>query len=152
MSFRYDPDQPLIEDLSLTVTPGQTVAIVGPTGAGKTTLVNLLMRFYELTAGQILLDGIDIAAMSRDELRGRSGMVLQDAWLFCGTIAENIAYGSPGAPASRSSRRPRPPTWTASCAPCPTATTRCWTTRASVEPGSGSSSPSPGPSWPTRRS
>ncbi|HEY2288863.1 MAG TPA: ABC transporter ATP-binding protein [Streptosporangiaceae bacterium] len=97
VSFRYRPDQPLIEDLSLTVAPGQTVAIVGPTGAGKTTLVNLLMRFYEISSGQILLDGTDISAMSRDELRGLTGMVLQDAWLFGGSIADNIAYGSAGA-------------------------------------------------------
>jgi ATP-binding cassette subfamily B multidrug efflux pump len=97
VSFRYAPDQPLIEDLSLKVAPGQTVAIVGPTGAGKTTLVNLLMRFYEVSSGQILLDGTDIAAMSRDELRGLTGMVLQDAWLFGGSIADNIAYGSAGA-------------------------------------------------------
>jgi ATP-binding cassette subfamily B multidrug efflux pump len=97
VSFRYAPDRPLIEDLSLTVAPGQTVAIVGPTGAGKTTLVNLLMRFYEVSSGQILLDGTNIASMSRDELRGLTGMVLQDAWLFGGTIAENIAYGSAGA-------------------------------------------------------
>jgi ATP-binding cassette, subfamily B, multidrug efflux pump len=97
VSFRYAPDQPLIEDLSLSVAPGQTVAIVGPTGAGKTTLVNLLMRFYEVTSGQILLDGTDIATMSRDELRGLTGMVLQDAWLFGGSIADNIAYGSAGA-------------------------------------------------------
>jgi ATP-binding cassette, subfamily B, multidrug efflux pump len=97
VSFRYAPDQPLIEDLSLTVAPGQTVAIVGPTGAGKTTLVNLLMRFYEVSSGQIMLDGTDIATMSRDELRGLTGMVLQDAWLFGGSIADNIAYGSAGA-------------------------------------------------------
>ncbi|HEY5016075.1 MAG TPA: ABC transporter ATP-binding protein, partial [Streptosporangiaceae bacterium] len=97
VSFRYDPERPLIEDLSLSVAPGQTVAIVGPTGAGKTTLVNLLMRFYEVSSGQILLDGTDIASMSRDELRGLTGMVLQDAWLFGGTIADNIAYGSAGA-------------------------------------------------------
>jgi ATP-binding cassette subfamily B multidrug efflux pump len=97
VSFRYAPDRPLIEDVSLTVAPGQTVAIVGPTGAGKTTLVNLLMRFYELDSGKILLDGVDIATMSRDELRGLTGMVLQDAWLFGGTIADNIAYGSSGA-------------------------------------------------------
>ena len=94
VSFRYLPDRPLIEDLSLTVRPGQTVAIVGPTGAGKTTLVNLLMRFYEVSAGRITLDGVDIASMSRDELRGSLGMVLQDTWLFGGTIAENIAYGT----------------------------------------------------------
>ncbi len=97
VSFRYFPDTPLIDDLSLTVQPGQTVAIVGPTGAGKTTLVNLLMRFYELDAGQITLDGVDIASMSREELRAMTGMVLQDAWLFGGTIADNIAYGSAGA-------------------------------------------------------
>jgi len=79
------------------VQPGQTVAIVGPTGAGKTTLVNLLMRFYEVSAGQITVDGIDIAAMTRENLRRRTGMVLQDAWLFGGTIAENISYGAPDA-------------------------------------------------------
>jgi ATP-binding cassette subfamily B protein len=94
VSFRYDPDKPLIEDLSLTVEPGHTVAIVGPTGAGKTTLVNLLMRFYEVSGGRITLDGVDIATMSRDELRSGIGMVLQDTWLFGGTIAENIAYGA----------------------------------------------------------
>ncbi|MFI9204993.1 ABC transporter ATP-binding protein [Streptomyces sp. NPDC053048] len=96
VSFRYETDRPLIEDLSLTVRPGQTVAIVGPTGAGKTTLVNLLMRFYEVGGGRITLDGADIAAMPREELRARIGMVLQDTWLFGGTIAENIAYGAPG--------------------------------------------------------
>ncbi|MGW5257875.1 ABC transporter ATP-binding protein [Streptomyces sp. NPDC004012] len=94
VSFRYDPDKPLIEHLSLTVEPGHTVAIVGPTGAGKTTLVNLLMRFYDVTGGRITLDGVDIAKMSRDELRAGIGMVLQDTWLFGGTIAENIAYGA----------------------------------------------------------
>ncbi|WP_189453605.1 ABC transporter ATP-binding protein [Streptomyces abikoensis] len=95
VSFRYEPDRPLIEDLSLTVRPGQTVAIVGPTGAGKTTMVNLLMRFYEVNGGRITLDGVDVAEMSREELRSHIGMVLQDTWLFGGTIAENIAYGAP---------------------------------------------------------
>ncbi|BCJ55182.1 multidrug ABC transporter ATP-binding protein [Actinoplanes sp. NBRC 14428] len=94
VSFRYLPDRPLIEDLSFTVEPGQTVAIVGPTGAGKTTLVNLLMRFYDVTSGRITLDGVDITTMPRAELRERIGMVLQDTWLFGGTIAENIAYGA----------------------------------------------------------
>jgi ATP-binding cassette subfamily B protein len=97
VSFRYDPARPLIDDLSMTVEPGQTVAIVGPTGAGKTTLVNLIMRFYELDSGRIALDGVDIAAMSRADLRSRIGMVLQDTWLFKGTIRDNIAYGRPGA-------------------------------------------------------
>ncbi|WP_107076410.1 ABC transporter ATP-binding protein, partial [Micromonospora sp. MH33] len=97
VSFRYDPDKPLIDDLSLVAEPGHTVAIVGPTGAGKTTLVNLIMRFYELDAGRISLDGVDISSMRRDELRGRIGMVLQDTWLFGGTIRDNIAYGRPTA-------------------------------------------------------
>jgi ATP-binding cassette, subfamily B, multidrug efflux pump len=92
--FSYQPDRPLIEDLSIVAEPGRTVAIVGPTGAGKTTLVNLLMRFYELDGGQIRLDGRDIASMPRRELRSHMGMVLQDAWLFGGTIRENIAYGN----------------------------------------------------------
>ncbi|MEU6311858.1 ABC transporter ATP-binding protein [Streptomyces sp. NPDC047014] len=94
VAFRYEPDRPLIENLSLSVEPGHTVAIVGPTGAGKTTLVNLLMRFYEVTGGEIALDGVDIAKMTREDLRGSIGMVLQDTWLFGGTIAENIAYGA----------------------------------------------------------
>ncbi|WP_457138451.1 ABC transporter ATP-binding protein [Mycobacteroides abscessus] len=97
ISFGYSPGQPVIEGLSLRVEPGQTVAIVGPTGAGKTTLVNLLMRFYEVDSGRILLDGIDVSTMTRHDLRSRMGMVPQDTWLFGGTIAENIAYGRPGA-------------------------------------------------------
>jgi ATP-binding cassette subfamily B protein len=95
--FGYEPGKPLIRDLSLVVEPGQTVAIVGPTGAGKTTLVNLIERFYELDGGRITLDGDDIAGMSRAALRSRMGMVLQDTWLFSGTIRANIAYGRPGA-------------------------------------------------------
>ena len=101
VSFRYDPATPLIEDLNLEVEPGQTVAIVGPTGAGKTTLVNLLMRFYEIDEGRIALDGIDIKDMTRDNLRTTFGMVLQDAWLFSGTIRENIEYGYVGATEER---------------------------------------------------
>jgi len=93
VEFSYSPDQPLISDLSFRVEPGQTVAIVGPTGAGKTTLVNLLMRFYELDGGRILLDGQDIAHLSRNEVRSRTGMVLQDPWLFAGSIRDNIRYG-----------------------------------------------------------
>jgi ATP-binding cassette subfamily B protein len=97
VSFSYDPDQPLIQDLSLVAEPGQTVAIVGPTGAGKTTLVNLIMRFYELDRGRITLDGTDISTMTRNDLRGRTGMVLQDTWLFGGTIRDNIKYARPEA-------------------------------------------------------
>src|SRR6185295_6612788 len=97
VSFSYNKNIPLIKDLSLVAEPGRTVAIVGPTGAGKTTLVNLIMRFYELDGGRITLDGRDIASMSRRELRSRIGMVLQDTWLFGGTIRDNIAYGRPGA-------------------------------------------------------
>ncbi|WP_375478302.1 ABC transporter ATP-binding protein [uncultured Jatrophihabitans sp.] len=97
ISFRYQPDKPLIDDLSLVAEPGHTIAIVGPTGAGKTTLVNLIMRFYELDGGRITLDGVDIAELRRDDLRSEIGMVLQDTWLFGGTIRANIAYGRPGA-------------------------------------------------------
>jgi len=94
VAFAYSPDKPLIRDLSFRVEPGQTVAIVGPTGAGKTTLVNLLMRFYELDGGRILLDGQDIAELTRDDVRSRTGMVLQDPWLFAGSIRDNIRYGN----------------------------------------------------------
>src|SRR4029078_9040663 len=93
VSFSYDPERPLIEHLDLEVDAGRAVAIVGPTGAGKTTLVNLLMRFYEIDAGRISVDGVDTREITRDELRRSFGMVLQDTWLFHGTIRENIAYG-----------------------------------------------------------
>ncbi len=97
VNFSYSPETELIRDLNLSVQPGQTVAIVGPTGAGKTTLVNLIMRFYELDGGRITLDGVDIRDLTRHGLRARIGMVLQDTWLFAGTIRDNIAYGRPGA-------------------------------------------------------
>jgi ATP-binding cassette, subfamily B, multidrug efflux pump len=97
VTFSYDPANPLIESLSLVAEPGQTIAIVGPTGAGKTTLVNLIMRFYELNSGRITLDGRDVSTIPRSELRSKIGMVLQDTWLFGGTIRDNIAYGNPHA-------------------------------------------------------
>jgi ATP-binding cassette subfamily B multidrug efflux pump len=97
VDFSYRAESPLITDLSLVAEPGQTVAIVGPTGAGKTTLVNLVMRFYEIDGGRITLDGVDIRSMSRHQLRSQIGMVLQDTWLFGGTIYDNIHYGNPDA-------------------------------------------------------
>ena len=97
VDFRYEPDRPLIEDFNLDVEPGQTIAIVGPTGAGKTTVVNLLMRFYDVDGGAILIDGRDIRELPREELRSRFGMVLQDTWLFASSIRDNIAYGKLGA-------------------------------------------------------
>jgi ATP-binding cassette subfamily B protein len=96
VSFRYEPEVPLIDDLSLVADAGDTIAIVGPTGAGKTTLVNLLMRFYEIDGGRITVDAIDTRELTRDDLRKTFGMVLQDTWLFHGTIAENIGYGRDG--------------------------------------------------------
>ncbi|MGB3414794.1 MAG: ABC transporter ATP-binding protein, partial [Microbacteriaceae bacterium] len=97
VSFSYSPEKPLIEKMNLVAEPGHTVAIVGPTGAGKTTLVNLIMRFYEVNSGRITLDGVDISQMTRDDLRKRTGMVLQDTWLFGGSIRDNIAYSRPDA-------------------------------------------------------
>ncbi|MCE1175085.1 MAG: ATP-binding cassette domain-containing protein, partial [Propionibacteriales bacterium] len=97
IAFSYTPDKPLITDLSLVAEPGSTVAIVGPTGAGKTTLVNLILRFYDVQSGRITIDGVDVAAVPRRTLRSQIGMVLQDTWLFGGSIRDNIAYGREGA-------------------------------------------------------
>jgi ATP-binding cassette subfamily B protein len=101
VSFSYDPSRPLIEHLDLVAEPGQTIAIVGPTGAGKTTLANLLLRFYDVDAGRITLDGVDVRDMRREDLRAQFGMVLQDTWLFGGSILENIAYGAEDASAAQ---------------------------------------------------
>ena len=106
VNFGYKPEVPLIEDMNIDVEPGQTIAIVGPTGAGKTTLVNLLMRFYDVNGGKITVDGVDIRDMRRGDLRSMFGMVLQDTWLFNGTIRDNIAYGRQDATRMRSWRRP----------------------------------------------
>jgi ATP-binding cassette subfamily B protein len=97
VAFGYDPENPIIHDLNLDIAPGKSVAIVGPTGAGKTTILNLLMRFYEIDSGRILIDGIDITKMKRHDLRNLFGMVLQTSWLFNGAVRENIAYGREGA-------------------------------------------------------
>ncbi len=135
VSFSYHPPgtPPVIEDLSLIAEPGSTVAIVGPTGgAGKTTLVNLLMRFYDVDAGRILLDGADIRDVSRESLRSRIGMVLQDTWLFGGTIAENIAYGKPGATEDEVHEAARAATWTGSSTRCPMDTTPGSATTAAI--------------------
>lgn len=123
VSFRYLPDRPLIEGLSLDIKPGQRIAIVGPTGCGKTTLINLLMRFYDVNGGSIKVSGTDIRDVTRASLRGSYGMVLQDTWLRAGTVRENIAYGKPDAPSTRWWLRPRQPMPTASSAACPMATT-----------------------------
>ena len=131
VSFSYDPRTPLIQDLSLVAEPGRTVAIVGPTGAGKTTLVNLLMRFYEIDSGVIRLDGQDIAQMSRDELRSNMGMVLQDTWLFGGHDPRQHRLRQPRCHRGADPRRGAGPrTSTASSTRCRTATTRSSTTRA----------------------
>ena len=122
VSFRYLPDRPLIEGLSLDVKPGQRIAIVGPTGCGKTTLINLLMRFYDVNGGSIKVSGTDIRDVTRASLRGSYGMVLQDTWLRAGTVRENIAYGKPDASLKRSWQQPKPPMQTASSAACRRAT------------------------------
>jgi len=144
VTFSYNPKTPLIESLSLVAEPGQTIAIVGPTGAGKTTLVNLIMRFYELNGGAIELDGRDISSMPRSELRSKIGMVLQDTWLFGGTIRDNIAYGNPSATTRRSSRRPGQPMSIGSCTRYPRGTTASSMKRATTSvPARSSSSQSP---------
>ena len=133
--FGYSPDKIIINDFSFYAEPGQKIAIVGPTGAGKTTMVKLLMRFYDVNSGAILVDGHNIKEFTRNDLRCMFGMVLQDTWLYNGTIMENIRYGRAECHATRkSSRRPRPPTSTTSSAPCRTATTWCSTRRPPTSP------------------
>ena len=122
--FRYVDDVPLIEDMNLKVAPGQRIALVGPTGCGKTTLVNLLMRFYEINGGTLRVDGYFIDNVTRDSLRGNLGMVLQETWLKAGTIAENIAYGKPDATREEIIAAARRRTPIALSAACPTGTIR----------------------------
>ena len=121
--FGYYPDKMIINDFSADIQPGQKVAIVGPTGAGKTTIVKLLMRFYDVEAGSITVDGVDIRQISRADLRSMFGMVLQDTWLFNGTIRENIRYGKLNATDEEVVRPPEWPTSTISCVRCPRAMT-----------------------------
>ena len=152
VSFSYNPERELIKDLSFVAEPGTTVAIVGPTGAGKTTLVNLIMRFYELNGGRILLDGRDISEMPRHELRSKIGMVLQDTWLFDGTSTRTSPTGDRPPRGRRCSQRQRRRTWTVSSTRCPTGTTRSLTARPPRSArGRSSCSPSPVPSSRTLR-
>ena len=144
VSFRYDPDKPLIEDFTLDVAPGQTIAIAGPTGAGKTTAVNLLMRFYEIDAGRISIDGTDYRELTRDQVRRCFGMVLQDTWLFAGA-GTTSGTGSRTRPTRRSSPRPGPLMSIISSGPCPTATQPCSTrTHPTSPPGKAAADDRPG--------
>ena len=150
--FGYEPGKPIIHDFSASVSAGQKVAIVGPTGAGKTTMVNLLMRFYEISGGSISIDGIDTTSVPRWNVHDQFSMVLQDTWVFRGTVRENIAYSSPASPTSRSSPHARPSDSTTSCALCRGATTPCSTTTPRSPKDSASCSPSPAPWCRTLRS
>ena len=139
VSFRYDPDKPLIEDFTLDVAPGQTIAIAGPTGADKTTVVNLLMRFYEIDAGRISIDGTDYRDLTREQVRRCFGMVLQDTWLFAGTIRDNIGYGKQGATDEEILAQPGPRMSIISSGPSPTATQPCSTRTPPTSPPGKSS-------------
>ena len=153
ISFRYEPDVPLIEGLRLEVPAGRTIAIVGPTGAGKTTIVNLLLRFYEIDSGRILIDGVDTRQMSRSGLRQLFGMVLQDPWLFHGTIRENIAYGREGASDDDIEAAARGARLDHFVHTLPDGyETVIDDDATNVSQGRSSSSRSPGHSWPIRRS
>lgn len=118
VAFGYAPEKKLMSDVNVSVKPGQKVAIVGPTGAGKTTLINLLMRFYEIDSGEIIVDGVNTRDMTREQLRDRFGMVLQDTWLFEGTIRDNLAYGQEGLTEDEILPPPRLPARMALFAPC----------------------------------
>ena len=139
VSFSYEPERPLIRSMNIDVLPNQVVAIVGPTGAGKTTLVNLLMRFYDVTGGSIKIDGTEISSVKRSSVRRQFSMVLQDTWLFRGTVRENIAYAREDAGEKKSLRRQRPLTRITLSSVFRTATTRSFPVRAICLPDSSSS-------------
>ena len=157
VTFAYDPGRPVLHDVSFEIEPGQTVALVGPTGAGKTTIASLIPRFYDATGGAVRIDGRDVREVARKNLRATSRSCCRSRSSSPGTIAENIGYGRSGDLGSDAARRSRPrPAWSApttSSRTCPTATIPCWARAAGRSArASASSSPSPGRSWPTRAS
>ena len=152
VNFSYEKSHPLIRDFNLHVQPGQRIALVGPTGCGKTTMINLLMRFYDVDSGEIRVDGQPVKKIGRNALRSLYGMVLQDTWMFHGSVRDNIAYGKPDATTKRLSRRPRRPTPTASSCACRRATTPSWPrTEATSRRGRSSCCASPAPCSPSPR-
>jgi ABC-type multidrug transport system fused ATPase/permease subunit len=153
VSFAYEEGKPVLEDVTLTAAPGQTIALVGPTGAGKTTIISLLSRFYDVTEGAIRIDGQDIREVEQSSIRDQLGIVLQDTFLFAESVMENIRYGRLTPPTKRSSRRPGWPTPTTSSARCPRAMAP-WSRKRGTTSARDSANcwPSRGPCWPIRAS